>query len=410
MRDNVREDVEIYNLAFERSVLSSFIFDPINFEANSKELSAEHFYLSAHQDIYNAMINLSASDKPIDEEFLRSELNRVGRFDERAIVEILTANPISNIAPYLQELSKYKDRRTLLGLSTQFKKAAETEDPISAAKELIVALEEGMSIDRRLPKPTHHDEIEEKEVEFILREWLPIPKNTVSLLTAPGGSGKTWAVLQIAARYSISNKSSKTFLWLSEDPKYLSKSRLNKILTGILETSATNINIDIADDATPHLLNIIGNKVTTDPIWHDLKKVFEPYDLIILDPLIAFFGGDENNNGHARFFMQLFTEYAGKTGKTIIFIHHSTKGTAGSRGAGAIVDAARLHYEIDRVRNKDKEIDDTKTHMRLIRIAKDNYNASAILKTNEVDRQIFPNKNSSASDRSERFNKVFIGD
>lgn len=410
MRDNVREDVEIYNLAFERSVLSSFIFDPINFESNSKELSAEHFYLSAHQDIYNAMINLSASDKPIDEEFLRSELNRVGRFDERTMVEILTANPISNIAPYLQELSKYKDRRTLLGLSTQFKKAAETEDPISAAKELIVALEEGMSIDRRLPKPTHHDEIEEKEVEFILREWLPIPKNTVSLLTAPGGSGKTWAVLQIAARYSISNKSSKTFLWLSEDPKSLSKSRLNKILTGILETSATNIHIDIADDATPHLLNIIGNKVTTDPIWHDLKKVFEPYDLIILDPLIAFFGGDENNNGHARFFMQLFTEFAGKTGKTIIFIHHSTKGTAGSRGAGAIVDAARLHYEIDRIRNKDKEIDDTKSHMRLIRIAKDNYNASAILKTNEVERQIFPNKNSSASDRSKRFNEVFIGD
>lgn len=410
MRDNVREDVEIYNLSFERSVLSSFIFDPINFESNSKELSAEHFYLSAHQDVYNAMINLSASDKPIDEEFLRSELNRVGRFDERAMVEILTANPISNIAPYLQELSKYKDRRTLLGLSTQFKKAAETEDPISAAKELIVALEEGMSIDKRLPKPTHHDEIEEKEVEFILREWLPIPKNTVSLLTAPGGSGKTWAVLQIAARYSISNKSSKTFLWLSEDPKSLSKSRLNNILTGILETSSTNINIDIADDATPHLLNIIGNKVTTDPIWHDLKKVFEPYDLIILDPLIAFFGGDENNNGHARFFMQLFTEFAGKTGKTIIFIHHSTKGTAGSRGAGAIVDAARLHYEIDRIRNKDKEIDDTKWHMRLIRIAKDNYNASAILKTNEVERQIFPNKNSSASDRSERFNEVFIGD
>lgn len=406
----MREDVEIYNLAFERSVLSSFIFDPINFESNSKALSAEHFYLSAHQDIYNAMTNLSASDKPIEEEFLRYELNRAGRFDERAMVKILTANPISNIAPYIQELSKYKDRRTLLGLSTQFKKAAETEDPINAAKELIVALEEGMSIDRRLPKPTHHDEIEEKEVEFILKEWLPIPKNTVSLLTAPGGSGKTWLVLQIAARYSISNKSSKTFLWLSEDPKSLSKSRLNKILAGVLETSLTNLNIDIADDATPHLLNIIGNKVTTDPIWHDMKKVFEPYDLIILDPLIAFFGGDENNNGHARFFMQLFTEFAGKTGKTVIFIHHSTKGTAGSRGAGAIVDAARLHYEIDRVRNKDKEIDDTKSHLRLIRIAKDNYNAGAILKTNEVERQIFPNKNTSASERSERFNKVFIGD
>ena len=108
--------------------------------------------------------------------------------------------------------------------------------------------------------------------------------------------------------------------------------------------------------------------------------------------------------------MQLFTEFAGKTNKTVLFIHHSTKGTAGSRGAGAIVDAARLHYEVDRVRNKDKEIDDSKSHMRLIRIAKDNYNAGAILKSNEVERQIFPNKNTSVSGRSERFNAVFIGE
>lgn len=406
----MKDEMDIYNIMFERSILSSIIFNPSDFEALSKELSAEHFYLTAHQDIYKAMLNLTAQDKPIDEEFLKSELTHLGRFDERSMVEILTANPIANLHPYIQELGKFKDRRTLLGLSTKFKKAAETEDPISAAKELIIALEEGMSIDRRLPKPTFHTDIEEKEVEFILKDWLPIPKNTVSLLTAPGGSGKTWTVLQIAARFCLENRLSKAFLWLSEDPKSLSKSRLNKILSGVLESSASDLKIDIADDATPHLLNIIGNKVTTDPIWHDMKKVFEPYDLIILDPLIAFFGGDENNNVHARFFMQLFTEFAGKTNKTVLFIHHSTKGTAGSRGAGAIVDAARLHYEVDRVRNKDKELDESKSHMRLIRIAKDNYNAGAILKSNEVERQIFPNKNTSVSGRSERFNAVFIGE
>jgi replicative DNA helicase len=407
----MNDEVDIYNIAFERSILSSIIFNPIDFKAISNQLTCEHFYLANHQDIYTAMINLTSMEKPIEEEFLKSELNRIGRFDERAMIEILTANPIANLEPYINELTKYKDRRTLLGLSTQFKKAATTEDPINAAKELIVALEEGMSIDRRLPKPTNHADIEEKEVEFILKDWLPIPRNTVSLITAPGGSGKTWAVLQIAARFCNEYKMSKTFLWLSEDPKSLSKSRLNKILSGVLKISSSNLMIDIADDATPHLLNIIGNKVTIDPIWHDMKKVFEPYDLIILDPLIAFFGGDENNNGHARFFMQLFTEFAGKTNKTIIFIHHSTKGTAGSRGAGAIVDAARLHYEIDRVRNKEKEIDESKSHMRLIRIAKDNYNAAAILKANEIERQIFPNKNIASSvGRSDRFNSVFIGD
>lgn len=407
----MNDELEVYNIPFERSILSSIIFNPSDFTYISNQLSREYFYLVAHQNIYTAMINLTAMDKPIDEEFLRSELNRIGQFDERVMIEVLTANPIASITPYIQELAKYKDRRTLLGLSTQFKKAAQAEDPINAAKELIVALEEGMSLDRRLPHPTNHEEIEEKEVEFILKDWLPIPRNTVSLVTAPGGSGKTWTVLQIAARFCIQNKSSKAFLWLSEDPKSLSKARLNKILSGVLGNSVPNLKIDIADDATPHLLNIIGNKVTTDPIWHDMKKVFDPYDLIILDPLIAFFGGDENNNGHARFFMQLFTEYAGKNEKTIVFIHHSTKGTAGSRGAGAIVDAARLHYEVDRIRNKDKEIDESKLHMRLVRLAKDNYNAGAILKSNEVERQIFPSKdNSTTSGRSERFNSVFIGD
>lgn len=404
-------ELEIYNIAFERSILASILFNPSCFDTVSKQLSIEHFYLPSHQDIYKAIVHLTAMEKPLDEEFLKLELSRVGRFDEASMLEILAANPIANLTPYLSELAKYKDKRTLLSLSTKFKEAANSADPVHAAKELIIALEEGMSIDHRLPRPTNHEQIEEKEVEFILSEWLPIPKNTVSLVTAPGGSGKTWTILQIAARFCIQNRESRAFLWLSEDPKSLSKSRLNKILLGVLESSAANLKIDIADDATPHLLNIIGNRVTTDPIWHDLKKVFEPYDLIILDPLIAFFGGDENNNGHARFFMQLFTEFAGKYSKTIIFIHHSTKGTAGSRGAGAIVDAARLHYEVDRIRNKDKETDDTKSHMRLIRLAKDNYNAGAILKSNEVERQIFPTKlPQSWVGRSDRFNAVFLGE
>lgn len=395
------EETELANLAFERSILSSLIFEPAQFAEISKILSPEHFYLEAHKDIYKAILNLVLTDKPIDEEFIRSELNRVGRFNERIMVEILTANPIANIQPYIDELAKFRDRRTLLSLSTQFKYAAESEDPINAAKELIVALEEGMSIDRRLPIPKNHEEIEEKEAEFILKEWLPIPKSTVSLVTAPGGSGKTWTILQIAARYCLSEKNAKAFLWLSEDPISLSKARLTKILDKVIKTSQSGLKIDLADNATPMLLNVVHNKITVDPIWHDLKKIFDPYDLIILDPLIAFFGGDENSNGHARFFMQLFTEYAGRTGKTIVFIHHSTKGTAGSRGAGAIVDAARLHYEVDRVKDKEGKIDNTKSHMRLIRLAKDNYNAGSLLNTSEVERQIFPQKNSSTTDHIE---------
>jgi replicative DNA helicase len=382
---------DLYNLNFERAILSSIIFNPEQLKNVSDNLTREHFYLPSNQFIYDAMIALTKEEKPIDEEFLKQKLERAGQFDEEVMLNILSANPIANINAYIDELSKYKDRRNLIQLSTSFKVAAGSEDPILAAKELILALENSMRVNKRLPRPVYHEDIKEEEADFILKEWLPIPTKTVSLITAPGGSGKTWTVLQIAVRYCMEDKNKKVFLWLSEDPLSLSKARLNKICTKVLKTSLNDFKIHLADDSTPQLLNLIHNKITVDPIWHDLKKVFDNYDLIILDPLIAFFGGDENNNGHARFFMQLFTEYASKHNKTIIFIHHSTKNTTGSRGAGAFVDAVRIHYELDKImKNDSKDEDDSKSHMRSIRLAKDNYNAASILRANEIERHIFP--------------------
>ncbi|WP_295052324.1 DnaB-like helicase N-terminal domain-containing protein, partial [Sulfuricurvum sp.] len=86
----------LYNLAFERSVLSSIIFDPSQFDDFDSVLTPEDFYLSAHQEIYRAMMSLSHRDLPIDEEFIRKELTAKQKFDERVMVDILTANPIAN--------------------------------------------------------------------------------------------------------------------------------------------------------------------------------------------------------------------------------------------------------------------------------------------------------------------------
>lgn len=49
---------ELYNLSFERSVLSSIVFEPASFEQIS--LTPDDFYLSAHQKIYEAMVWLSS--------------------------------------------------------------------------------------------------------------------------------------------------------------------------------------------------------------------------------------------------------------------------------------------------------------------------------------------------------------
>jgi len=48
----------LYNLAFERSILSSIVFEPGQFDELSTTLKKDDFYLPAHQDIFQSMITL----------------------------------------------------------------------------------------------------------------------------------------------------------------------------------------------------------------------------------------------------------------------------------------------------------------------------------------------------------------
>ena len=118
----------LYNLAFERSVLSSIIFDPAQFDEFEAVLNAEDFYLAAHQEIYRAMLSLSHRDLPIDEEFIKKELTGKQKFDERVLVDILTANPISNTTAYVQEIKDKAIKRHLLTLTTEIKRVTLEEN------------------------------------------------------------------------------------------------------------------------------------------------------------------------------------------------------------------------------------------------------------------------------------------
>ncbi|MDP3588687.1 MAG: replicative DNA helicase [Sulfuricurvum sp.] len=118
----------LYNLAFERSVLSSIIFDPAQFDEFEAVLNAEDFYLAAHQEIYRAMLSLAHRDLPIDEEFIKKELSGKQKFDERVLVEILTANPISNTTAYVQEIKDKAIKRHLLTLTTEIKRVTLEEN------------------------------------------------------------------------------------------------------------------------------------------------------------------------------------------------------------------------------------------------------------------------------------------
>jgi len=126
MQDN------LYNLAFERSILSSIVFEPSQFDELSVALKEDDFYLPAHQDIFKVMLNLLQKDQPIDEEFIKKELIKMKKFDEQVMLEILSANPISNTKAYVDEIKDKSLKRHLLTLTTEIKRVTVEEELPSA--------------------------------------------------------------------------------------------------------------------------------------------------------------------------------------------------------------------------------------------------------------------------------------
>ena len=127
MQDN------LYNLAFERSVLSSIVFEPSQFDELSVELKEDDFYLPAHKDIFKSMLTLLQKDQPIDEEFIKKELIKIKKFDEQVLLEILSANPIANTKAYVDEIKDKSLKRHLLTLTTEIKRVT-VEEELPAAE------------------------------------------------------------------------------------------------------------------------------------------------------------------------------------------------------------------------------------------------------------------------------------
>lgn len=118
----------LYNLAFERSILSSIIFEPSQFDDLSNMLKKDDFYLAAHQEIYGAMLTLFQKEQPLDEEFLKKELLKAKKFDEKAMLEILSTNPIANTKAYVEQLKDKALKRHLLTLTTEIKRVTVEEE------------------------------------------------------------------------------------------------------------------------------------------------------------------------------------------------------------------------------------------------------------------------------------------
>lgn len=109
---------------FERSILSSIIFDPETVIDVSDRLKPHQFYYAPYQTIYEAILTIYRSDRPIDESFIDQELK--GKY-RKELGDILAANPIANTFPYITEVVEQYRRREMRKLAMEIMKANEAE-------------------------------------------------------------------------------------------------------------------------------------------------------------------------------------------------------------------------------------------------------------------------------------------
>lgn len=227
--------------------------------------------------------------------------------------------------------------------------------------------------------------IEVKTQEFILSNFMPFPKNTIGLVSSKGGLGKTNLSLKLASEF-INNHTGNVGLWLTEDEAGNIKYRFDSLLrSGIVEPF--NENRALLFEQDPIHFGKVQNRefVIDNEAINNLKMFCIEQDIrfLVIDPLLAFYGGQENDNSQARMFMQPFINWCKEIDINITFIHHASKGeNSTTRGAGAFMDAVRCAYNLSVPLTKVKNhlvVDEFKTAQgyRVIECVKDNRGAIA---------------------------------
>jgi len=177
----------------------------------------------------------------------------------------------------------------------------------------------------------------------------------VGVLTAAGGTGKTFLLLTLALTGAAGGNFGpikalsklKTLVIVGEDPQDELVRRAWDICKG--QFPANFHAVSVYGEIGPLLRIEHGSPIVTDS-YQWLKSTLEKHpglNLLILDPKSRFYGLDENSNEHATIFIQCLEALAKRYGLTILFSHHTGKENSSkleqnmSRGASALVDGCR---------------------------------------------------------------------
>ena len=115
----------IYLQNIERCVLSSIFFNSNEIYSVASILKIEDFYITSHKSIFSTMLELHNEELPIDIDFVKKRLPK--EFNENVLIDIMSANPITNTSAYCHEIKENSKLRKLQNLTLVINKEINNE-------------------------------------------------------------------------------------------------------------------------------------------------------------------------------------------------------------------------------------------------------------------------------------------
>ena len=269
------------SLSIERAVLSSIFFSPDEIYTVSQILGVEDFYLKAHQDIYSIMLELHKDDMPIDEDFIRKR-GEGKNFNDNILIDILSANPITNVEAYCIEIKEDSKIRKIEELSKKIPKFIseneKSDDILFNVQKEIESIENKILINNITTKELISQVI--SDMKKAAEKGLRIEGQSSGLkeLDAIIGAFEDGDLIIIAARPSIGKTSFISTLTIQ------ALTDKNGVLIESLEMPAKKIMMRlIAAKAEEGLYDLKRGLVKNKEIFEQALNFFELEDLVIHD-------------------------------------------------------------------------------------------------------------------------------
>lgn len=197
------------------------------------------------------------------------------------------------------------------------------------------------------------------------REWIVrglLIRRHISILVAPGGSGKSLLSAQLAIALAMGMpwagwapvKAEKVLLINAEDDGDEMRRRIHAACK-VMEINPRDLSgrLFLADDPRSIVVAKTSKEkvVIATPLADAIKKTVEEQGIgvVFVDPFAETFEGDENSNSEVKWAAAIWRAVARECHCSVMLVHHTpkyAKGMAGdadaARGAGALVNSARI--------------------------------------------------------------------